>query len=146
MKRISYPLYYLLHLTWGILQNIVGFIMYISLIAMNPKRGRFRFNGAFVIGWDSDYSAGIGMFIFIGKVTREYFTGILSHEYGHTIQSCILGPFYLFVIGIPSFIWAHGRRFNMNRMSGKYRYSDFYPERWANHLGRRFTGIEPISY
>jgi len=28
----------------------------------------------------------------------------LVHEYGHTIQSIILGPLYLLIIGIPSSI------------------------------------------
>lgn len=31
---------------------------------------------------------------------------LLVHEYGHTIQSMILGPLYLIVIGIPSTLWG----------------------------------------
>jgi hypothetical protein len=40
-----------------------------------------------------------------------------SHEFGHTWQSRVLGPFYLFVIGIPSAI---------------SRSSTFYTETWAD--------------
>lgn len=146
MRRVNYPLYYLSQFTWGILQNIAGLIIYLFLIIKDPKRGRFSFHGSRVIGWSSDYSAGVGMFIFIGAASRRNFPRILSHEYGHTIQSCILGPFYALVIGLPSFIWAHNRRLTRNRMAGRYRYSDFYPERWANHLGKKYTGLEPIDY
>lgn len=65
---------------------------------------------------------------------------VLVHEYGHTIQSMILGPLYLFVIGIPSCIWAFTPYFQKLRSKGKYSYYDFYPEKWANYLGSKVTG------
>ncbi len=51
------------------------------------------------------------------------------HEYGHSIQSRILGPLYLIVIGIPSIIWAA----YWNPTKGSY--YKFYTEKWANKLG-----------
>ena len=58
---------------------------------------------------------GIGMFIFISEKCpkglesnlsmQETFERTKVHEYGHTIQSIILGPLFLLVIGIPSCIW-----------------------------------------
>ncbi|MBO4359116.1 MAG: hypothetical protein J5796_04875 [Erysipelotrichaceae bacterium] len=146
MIKIDHLIYYILQLTWGILQNIAGFLVCAFLLIKDPKRPRFRFKGSFVTLWDSPYSAGIGMFIFLGRTRPEYFMPVLVHEYGHTIQSCILGPLYFFVIGLPSYIWAHRRKYAENRTRGLYRYSDFYPERWANHLGRIFTGMKPIDY
>ncbi len=47
------------------------------------------------------------------------------HEYGHTYQSRILGPFYLIVIGLPSVLSALLRPAHHNRL---------YAERWANAL------------
>ena len=49
----------------------------------------------------------MGMFLFLGDHDKH----VLVHEYGHSIQSCILGPLYLPVIGIPSLIWASDHHF-----------------------------------
>lgn len=52
------------------------------------------------------------------------------HEYGHTRQSLYLGPLYLFVVGIPSLLWAWywtpGRGVS---------YYSFFTEKWADRLG-----------
>lgn len=53
-----------------------------------------------------------------------------NHEYGHTRQSLYLGPFYLFVVGIPSLLWA----WYWNPSRGVSYYS-FYTEKWADKLG-----------
>lgn len=53
----------------------------------------------------------------------------VKHEYGHTIQSKWLGWFYLFVIGIPSLLWALIHKPSMGS------YYNFYTERWADRLG-----------
>ncbi|MBQ6560547.1 MAG: hypothetical protein IJL85_06950 [Erysipelotrichaceae bacterium] len=133
-------IYRFLQWTWGIFQNIIGYIVFRSCIRRHYPV--FRFKNAYVSLWKRRDSASIGMFIFLGYPS----TDILSHEYGHTIQSCILGPLYLPVIGLPSLIWCHSRRFNRNRQRGIYRYSDFYPERWANRLGEKYTRLRAIDY
>jgi hypothetical protein len=43
----------------------------------------------------------LGNYIFINQ-NRENDIYIKDHEYGHSVQSIILGPLYLFVVGIPS--------------------------------------------
>lgn len=30
----------------------------------------------------------------------------IKHEYGHQLQSYILGPLYLLIIGLPSGLWC----------------------------------------
>ena len=135
-------LYYFLQLTWGMIQNVLGFMIWIFVLLTGPKEKRRMFQGAFVTRWNLESSMSMGMFLFMGTDDPR----VLVHEYGHTIQSCILGPFYLPVIGIPSFCWANTPRFVRSRRIGRYRYSDFYTERWANHLGRRFTGRETIRF
>jgi len=52
---------------------------------------------------------------------------VLQHEHGHTIQSKILGPFYLFVIGLPSIIWAG--LFNKYREKNNVSYYSLYTEK-----------------
>ena len=53
-----------------------------------------------------------------------------KHEYGHARQSLYLGPFYLFVVGVPSLLWA----WYWNPSRGVSYYS-FYTEKWADKLG-----------
>ena len=54
----------------------------------------------------------------------------VKHEWGHTVQSKILGPFYLFVIGIPSLLWA---AIQGNVIKKDYYW--FYTEKWADKIG-----------
>ena len=53
-----------------------------------------------------------------------------NHEYGHTRQSVYLGPFYLFVVGLPSLLWA--AYWTPDRGVSYY---SFYTEKWADKLG-----------
>lgn len=71
--------------------------------------------------------ASFGRFIYV----VEYDKDLIAHEYGHYIQSQILGPLYLLVIGLPSAIWGL-----LYRESWKKDYYWFYTERWANKLGK----------
>ena len=68
---------------------------------------------------------------------------LLVHEYGHTIQSLILGPLYLIVIGIPSTMWAF--LFEKKRKDEQIPYGAFFTEKWANRLGERVTGEKSID-
>ena len=70
------------------------------------------------------------------------FRRILVHEYGHTRQSLLLGPFYLPLIGLPSLIWNRLPYFRRQRKAHKKAYYAFFPERWANELGERYLREE----
>ena len=76
----------------------------------------------------------LGQFIFLGdggnRHTNWQFT--LHHEFGHSIQSKILGWFYLLVIGLPSLCWAIVAQFSFSVICNYYW---FYTESWANKLG-----------
>lgn len=97
------------------------------------------YNGAAATVWRSKRgSLGIGMFIFISETERgDNFAFTLRHEYGHTLQSVILGPLFLPVIGLPSLLWAGLPVFRRYRERRGVSYYRFYPERWANFLGER---------
>jgi hypothetical protein len=64
---------------------------------------------------------------------------LLVHEYGHTIQSLILGPVYLIAMGIPSTIWGFSPALNRKRKEDQISYFSFFTEKWANQLGESFT-------
>ena len=62
-------LFYLAQWAWGIIQNLIGLILFLCLVSRRHSDLR-----------------------------------LIQHEYGHTVQSLILGPIWPFVIGLPSLI------------------------------------------
>ena len=75
----------------------------------------------------------------IAALFREYNAcesdnSFIHHEYGHTLQSAVLGPFYLPVIGVPSFLVSQ----DIVEISGSY--YDFYTESWANDWSAAWLG------
>ena len=74
----------------------------------------------------------LGRYIIVNARQSSPFLDL--HEWGHTRQSRLLGPFYLFAVGIPSLLWAVWWR--PGRKRG---YFSFYTERWADRL----AGLRP---
>jgi hypothetical protein len=126
MKTLSF---YLIQFTWGIVQNILGLIAFVFCALLGGKiKPRHKF--AFVCEVPkSPGSVSLGCFLLVTDYNDKY---VLNHEYGHTLQSLILGVFYLIIIGLPSFIWAW--LFKGWRKKRNVSYYDFYTERWANQL------------
>lgn len=78
----------------------------------------------------------LGPIAYVSKYLAKKPEGI-SHEVdGHTYDSKMFGPLYLFIIGIPSIVWAW--LYN----SKKHCYYDFYTEKRAN----RWAGLEVDKY
>lgn len=129
-------MYYILQWSWGIIQNVVGFCVFLA----NIRRRHFWYKGAIATIWKSRRgSLGLGMFIFLSEnaMTDERREFTLMHEYGHTMQSIILGPLFLPVIGLPSLLWAGLPVFRKYREKRSVSYYWLYTERWANYLGER---------
>ena len=66
-----------------------------------------------------------------------------TDEYGHTIQSLILGPLYLILIGIPSTLW--GFLMAKKRKEKQIPYGAFITEKWANSLGEYVTKEKSVG-
>ena len=115
--------------TWGLPQNLAGVFVY--LFQKKENRGS-SYRCAKLAFWDRLDSMSLGMFLFIGKGEG---IRIIKHEYGHSIQSMILGPFYLIVAGIPSLLWCHVPFLAASWKRGKVSYFSRYPESWADRLG-----------
>lgn len=131
--------YYLLQVTWGSIQNVCGLVVWLFLNIKNPNRKRGIYHGAILTYWGNSFSTGLGMFIFFGHEGSKDADEVLVHEYGHTLQSALLGPLFLPVIGIPSTVWAFTPIFEKWRKEGRYKYCQFYPEAWANSWGSKVT-------
>jgi len=56
-----------------------------------------------------------------------------NHEYGHSLQSRMLGPVYLLVVGLPSSLFNLLTRLDFLNPNGYY---SRYPENWADKLGK----------
>ncbi len=121
-------MYYILQFTWGIIQNVVGFCIFLA----NIERMHFRYGSAVVtVRRSRRGSPGLGIFIFITKsaMYSEHRDFTLMHEYGHTLQSIILGPLFLPVVGLPSLLWAGLPVFRKYREKSAVSYYRFYTER-----------------
>ena len=142
-------------LTWGLPQTLVGAAVYASTAGCP----RFRFRGALGTVWKAKSSVSLGLFVFVAKDPRtprsDRFVQeraatagadprLVVHEYGHCIQSLIFGPFYLLVIGAPSFIWAMMPYMHRRRIKYDTSYYSLYTERLANYLGERVTHMPSL--
>lgn len=111
---------------WQLPQNLVGLLL----------RAIYK-------GYDSVYESAIvrrstsmrggislGKFIIVNQWARK---DTIMHEYGHCRQSKRLGWLYLFVVGIPSMVWAtlYGSVIKAT-INGYYK---FFTEKWADRLG-----------
>lgn len=148
MKSIIYKT---LQCTWGFMQTLLGFIVFLK----HTQNKHFWYHGALITIWKSKTSVSLGLFVFVtaepffaskyeGQIPIEVLSNrLLVHEYGHTIQSLVLGPLYLLVIGIPSVLWGFlgGRK----RRDEQIPYCAFFTEKWANHLGELVTGDKSIG-
>lgn len=139
-------IYILIQCTWGIIQTLLGFIVFL----FNIKNKHYFYYGAIITERDVLSSVSLGMFVFIttnpmkdkrteNKIPDEEIKKrLLVHEYGHTIQSLIFGPLYLIVMGIPSTLWGFLPYYQKKRNNGTS-YFSFFTEKFANYLGEKVT-------
>jgi hypothetical protein len=107
---------------WQLPQHIIGIILLLSFTSKYiPKRG-----GGYYFAWDIMGCISLGEIIIMNCRNLP----ALWHERGHTVQSRILGPLYLLVIGLPSLLWALYWKYGKPTRS----YYDFYTEKWANKI------------
>lgn len=108
---------------WQLPQNLVGLILLVCL--KGEKKHTFKDVEFY---YCPGFSGGIslGKYIILGNKNEKS----IKHEYGHCVQSIILGWLYLIVVGLPSILhcWLcdHERHF----------YYSFYTEKWADKLGK----------
>ena len=146
-KKLKKHAYTAAQWTWGLPQTLIGAALY----AAHRKDEHFDYHGAKATAWDGDAGISLGKFIFVPrkKTSHKAFSPddpesmvdrfLLDHEYGHTIQSIILGPFYLLAVGAPSMLWNRLPYFKSKRKrSGKsYYYNQI--EKTANILASKVS-------
>jgi len=124
-------LFLIIQFTWGSIQTFIGAIGWLLCIPFRKKTFIFENAIVTIIGkrWGG---ISFGAFIFLcEELDSEYYH---KHEYGHCLQSLMLGPLYIIIIGIPSICWAgFGKKY---REENGLTYYDFFTEKWANYLGK----------
>lgn len=136
MKRVVFVVS---ALTWELPQSVLALVVFLWLKLTGRKLVRIYGNTpgvvAFrVLSWGRGVS--LGRFVYISDhfLTHK----VVMHEYGHSLQSRILGPLYLFVVGLPSItqnILGIVLSKGFKRDGYAKRYYQRFPEDWADKLG-----------
>lgn len=92
--------YYIISFTWGLPMNILGMICALILLITGHKPEKNIYGWVFRIGhkW-----GGVNLGV-ISIISITSHTGTMIHEFGHSIQNCIFGPFMFVFVAIPSAI------------------------------------------
>lgn len=144
MQTAKKALFYFVQWTWGFAVNIIGLFFYLICKIKGYRCEKFGYAYYAFIPWNQG-GLTLGLFIFMREnhpnKTWTYNTRI--HEYGHTWQCLYLGPLYWIVIALPSVIWCNF--FEGYRRKNNVSYYVFYPEKWANYLGQKKSGLKMKS-
>lgn len=124
-------LYYLLACTWGFITTFLGLILTIIMFILGKKPKKWKNIYYFEIGqtW-----GGLEMgLMFIRDKTSD--NTMNSHEYGHTFQNCILGPFFIILVAIPSAIRYWYQRIRSYKNLSNKPYDGIWFEGSATNIG-----------
>ena len=114
---------------WQLPQNLAGLmvLLYYKLRKADIKKCE---NGIYIVPYFCAGGVSLGNYIFILDSNDNEFAR--KHELGHRIQSMILGPLYLLIVGLPSALFNIISNHSCNFCNNYYRR---FPENWANRLG-----------
>lgn len=119
--------------TWCLPQTLLGLI--VKVVTKGYKLRNYKNANIYVSNIASGSAVSLGKYILCSAYsTRNAKT--IQHEYGHFLQSLMLGWLYLPIVGLPSFIWANSSLLAKYRVKHKISYYSKYPENWADKLGK----------
>ena len=123
---------------WQLPQNIIGLL----LIWLLKAEKRLDYGTVWYMykrkGWFSRFLSGAAYGQYILLPDNGYDIASIRHEYGHCIQSELLGWFYILIVGLPSiYNNLRGRRLykNMDYLEASKDYYSRYPEKQADSFG-----------
>ena len=129
MKKALNILLFILSFIWQLPQSLLGAIMLLyfkingGVKLISYKKLCLAYEAAKMNGGIS-----LGNFAFLSPRSAKSKESIAHEQLGHTVQSKILGPLYLIVIGLPSLLNAS---FDFTKC-----YYDFYTEKNANFFAK----------
>lgn len=122
---------------WQLPQNLLGLVLCFIYKMESGLWYKDRF-----VRFNKRFPSGISLGNYIILQTYPFSKpgwNDVKHEYGHTIQSRYLGPFYLIVIGLPSLLGNIWDRLFHNGWKWQDRDRWYYSqpwEKWADKLGK----------
>ncbi len=129
MKKM---LFIILQCTWGILQTLIGAFFFLRLI----RCPHTMYHGCIDTRWNRRSGMSLGLFIFTPDEEGSRAEKLRTHEYGHCIQSMVLGPLYL-IIAVISLVWKNLPYFARLRREKKIPYDACFVESWASRWGEK---------
>ena len=123
---------------WQLPQHIIAYvIMFVNRKSIKPMTNR---DGILYYLVNNLFNSGIslGNYIFLDS-DGYYDYKTIKHEHGHQIQSLMLGPLYLIIIGLPSIIGNIIDRIKHKYFRRHYDPDFYYKqpwEAWADKLGK----------
>lgn len=101
---LVYFIYWLLQCTWGIIMTAIGAIAALGCLIAGHKPKQLGPTIYFEFGknWGG---INLGPFCFINTMDNDIERKrVYAHEFGHSIQNIMFGPFFLPLISIPSMV------------------------------------------
>lgn len=130
--------FYFLSCTWGIVMSALGAAVAAILLMLGYVPDKNKYGWTFIVG---EHWGGISLGP-VSIVNKNPSTHILAHEFGHAIQNCFFGPFFLVLVAIPSAIRYWYREIVVT--TGFMAYSELPPydsiwfEGMATQLGEKY--------
>ena len=93
-KKLTSVQFYALSFTWGFLMTIIGLLTAGVLMLAGKQPIANQYGWYFVIGKRNWGGLDLGM---VSLVCPQYNDHLLNHEFGHAIQNCYFGPFFIFI-------------------------------------------------
>ena len=105
-KTMLCIVYWLISLTWGCLGTIPGLIVALGLSMAGYRPHRNGYGAIFEIGgnWGGFSMGPISLCGSYYESSRDWYEHTRRHEFGHSIQQLVLGPFQILLVTIPSII------------------------------------------
>ena len=141
-KKILFCImFWVVSLTWGIIMTSIGLIAtgslnLVKLIAKLFKKDlkiKTHINGCALItevggNWGGLELGAVALCGNYSETSPNWFEHTRRHEFGHAVQHLIFGPFFIFVVAIPSACRYWYQRIMQGK--GKYFASDWYDSIW----------------
>ena len=122
---------------WQLPQHIIAYI--IMLVKHKSIKSMTNDDGILYYLVDNLFNSGISLGNYIFLDSNGYYDyKTIKHEHGHQMQSLMLGPLYLIVIGLPSITGNIINRITRMYFRKYYDPNFYYKqpwEAWADRLG-----------
>lgn len=140
LKNIFMAIVNMFVVLWQLPQTMVGFLYLIWVVQRIAHIERYK-TSVVVFVKNSVVAFSVGHLIFVPDDFYEQplNSTLIKHEYGHSMQSIMLGWLYIPVVAIPSMILVM-LSFIFPSIAKKY--YTYFPERWADslmHIKRNIT-------